>query len=286
MNEPANSEVPRAKSRRVKRKKVQASDGWTIVTHGENIGEISAKDDEGLLQEARITKTVDGLTVPKLQDLFSVMTGRWKETACAKEVEEMMRKRRWNLREALCIGIGSFSLDWEHRHRSMWQLVLFLGVVDMGTRCHYASVQSAELMVSLVSTDGTTIELYAQEPIFTPLDEAFLAALNITVLPSSIESHITSASFVFAPFVDWDLLLSVFLKEKDPALYIGNDMLDDYSLYANTEKKKQILEECNELGKNFLEKRSGFKVPEFGLHAHALNGLMVYWKKAESTEDD
>jgi hypothetical protein len=86
--------------------------------------------------------------------------------------------------------------------------------------------------------------------------------------------------------VDWDLLLSVFLKKKDPALYIGNDMLNDYSLYANTEKKKQVLEECNELGKNFLEKRSGFKVLEFGLHAHALNGLVVYWKKVESTEDD
>jgi hypothetical protein len=147
-------------------------------------------------------------------------------------------------------------------------------------------VQSTGLMRSSVSKDGTITNLYAQEPLFTPLDEAFLSALNITVLPSGIETYIADSTFVFAPFVDWDLLLSVFLKKKDPKLYIGNDMLDDYNLYANTEKKKLILEECNELGKTFLEERIGIKVPEFGLHPHALNGLMVYWKKAEKVEDD
>jgi hypothetical protein len=146
MSEPADEEVPRAKSRRVKRKKVQASNGWTIVTHGETTGGVGVMNEEGLLQEAKITKTVDGLTVPKLLNLFSVMTGRWKETRCAQEVEEMIGKRRWDLREALCIGIGSFSLDWEHRHRSMWQLVLFLGVVDMGTCYHYDRIQSDELI--------------------------------------------------------------------------------------------------------------------------------------------
>jgi hypothetical protein len=33
------------------------------------------------------------------------------------------------MKEAVCIGIGSLSADWEHRWRSMWQLVLFVEVV-------------------------------------------------------------------------------------------------------------------------------------------------------------
>jgi hypothetical protein len=135
MNQEA--EPSKAKTRRVKRKKVQASDGWTTVTHSEQKPGAGAKEDEGLLQQARITNTVDGLTVPKMLELIGRMTERWKETACAKEVSEILGKRYsegWDVKEALCIGIGSFSLDWEHRHRSMWQLVLFLDVVRMGMR--------------------------------------------------------------------------------------------------------------------------------------------------------
>lgn len=147
-------------------------------------------------------------------------------------------------------------------------------------------VQNTELINFLVSRKGAAIKMFAQEPIFTPLDVAFLSALDITVLPLDIETNIANTSFVFAPFVDWDLLLSTILKEKDPELYVGNDMLDDYSLFANTEKKKQVLEECNELGRKFLDGRNGTKIPEFALHAHALNGLRIYWKKDEKLEGD
>lgn len=90
---------------------------------------------------------------------------------------------------------------------------------------------------------------------------------------------------MFAPFVDWDLLLSVFLKDKDPEVYVGNDVLDDYTPYANTETKMKVLEECNGLGKRFLQGRGGVRVPEFGVHAHALNGLVVYLKNAGEKED-
>lgn len=137
------NELAQTKSRRVKRKKVQASDGWTIVTHSESTGDVNGKQ-EGLLHDARITKMVDGLTVPKMLELFEGMTGRWKETTCAKGVEETIRKRTWNVREALCIGIGSFSLDWEHRHRSMWQLVLFVDVVGMGMHLKFPQKLRAE----------------------------------------------------------------------------------------------------------------------------------------------
>ncbi|KAJ4295042.1 hypothetical protein N0V90_007050 [Kalmusia sp. IMI 367209] len=125
----------------------------------------------------------------------------------------------------------------------------------------------------------SSLTLYAQEPAFTPLDTAFLSRLDVTTLPSSIETHITSTSFVFAPFVDWYLLLPQFLKQKEPDLYIGNEILSSYGPFANTNEKIDVLEECNELGKSFLEGRERRRVPEFEEHGSALEGLMIYWKE-------
>jgi hypothetical protein len=129
------------------------------------------------------------------------------------------------------------------------------------------------------------MNLYAQDPAFTPLDTAFLSALNISVLTSSIESHITPSSFVFAPFVDWFLLLPLFLQNKDPELYIGNEVLENYRPFANTDEKRVVLAECNRLGKVFLEGREKRKVPEFELHGAALEGLVVYWKEVDSDDE-
>lgn len=91
---------------------------------------------------------------------------------------------------------------------------------------------------------------------------------------------------MFSPFIDWYLLLPTFLKDRDPELYVGNEVLDDYTAYAKTEDKRGKLEECNELGKTFLENREVQKVKEFELHAHALNGMVVYWKKEVEGKDD
>lgn len=127
----------------------------------------------------------------------------------------------------------------------------------------------------------TTLAIYAQEPAFTPLDISFLSRLGITTLASSIESHIKPNSFVFAPFVDWNLLLPVFLKGRDPELYIGNEILGSYGTYANTKEKRDVLEECNGLGRKFAEGRERRKVPAFEEHGNALEGLMIYWKEDE-----
>jgi hypothetical protein len=132
-----------------------------------------------------------------------------------------------------------------------------------------------------VQSDASAITLYAQEPAFTALDIAFLATMSITVLPDSVETHITSSSFVFAPFVDWHILLPLFLKDRDPQLYVGNEVLDNYRAFANTLEKKEVLAECNRLGKTFALGRERRRVPDFELHGNALNGLMVYWKEEE-----
>ena len=121
------------------------------------------------------------------------------------------------------------------------------------------------------------VKLYAQEPAFTPIDHEFLALLSIHVCTDDIAAHISPRSFVFSPFVDWYLLLPMFLKGKDPVLYVGNEILDDYTAFAQSDEKRAKLEECNGLGREWVVKRDVAKVDEFEMHPHALNGMVVYW---------
>ncbi|KAF2114205.1 hypothetical protein BDV96DRAFT_495251 [Lophiotrema nucula] len=256
--------MPKGKGRRVKRKNVAASDGWTVVTHSDS-NSSATNGASSSLEDARPKRTVDGLTVDRLLEDLGKLQSRWEETPCARQLTDILGKREWKVEQAVCIGIGSFSLDWEHRHRSMWQLVLFLAVVK------------------LVTISKPQLKLFAQEPAFTPLDIDLLSAVSINVLTTNIESHITSKSFVFAPFVDWNLLLPIFLKDKDPDLYIGNEILDDYGPYARTEEKERRRKECEAIAQGFLKGRQSMKVPEFSLHAHALNGLVSSHKVQKST---
>jgi hypothetical protein len=135
-----------------------------------------------------------------------------------------------------------------------------------------------------VQDPSTELKLYAQEPAFTPLDHDFLSLLSINVCVDDIATYITPRSFVFSPFVDWYLLLPIFLKDKDPVLYVGNEILDDYGAFAQSQEKREKLEECNKMGRNWLEKRSMVKLREFEMHPHALNGMVVYWVDTEVVE--
>lgn len=268
-------EAQKGRGRRVRKKQVVDSDGWTTVAGSGSAKQDPAEPPGG----ARPTRVVDGLTVAKLVGELRDMQARWEKTACAKYIDQTLSLRDWSTTEAVCIGIGSFSLDWEHRHRSLWQLVLFLDVVKLRRQSSILILITTNTL--LVRLESPAIALYAQEPAFTTLDVSFLNALDITVLSTGIENHIGNLSFVFAPFVDWFILLPLFLKEKDPELYLGNEILDNYAAVANTQDKRKVLSECNELGRRFRSGRERRKMPEFEIHPHALNGLMVYWREEE-----
>lgn len=116
---------------RIKRRAVQNDDGWTVITHG--LSKVSLKDDEK--NSNAMPSTVVGLTVELLSKDFRARQEKWQDTACARQIDTVVEKKRnregkRNVKNALCIGIGSFSRDWEHRHRALWQLVLFVWVVE------------------------------------------------------------------------------------------------------------------------------------------------------------
>ncbi|KAI4664138.1 uncharacterized protein J4E79_003639 [Alternaria viburni] len=259
---------------RVKRKEVQSEDGWTVITHGLASISLDGKGKKEADAGSLPTRIVEGLTAEKLLDDFRLLQERWDDTLLAKQVKEIVEKRsahgKWGVEEAVCIGIGSFSRDWAHRWRSLWQLVLFVDV--------FGRLKDENKDVK--------IQCFAQDPAFTTLDIEFLSHLSITVLDSDLQARITSCSFVYSPFVDWFLLLPTFLKSKDPVLYVGNEILDDYSVYAQTKEKKERLEECNEVGKKWIKGREKVVLREFEKHGNALNGMVVYLKKSDEDAEE
>lgn len=146
---------------RVKRKEVEGGDGWTVITHGVgrlSLGEGKGKgkdgkngsgggDDKARDSTAGMPGEVEGLTVEMLLSDFKARQGRWRDTACARHIESVLAKRSWKVADAVCIGIGSFSRDWAHRHRSMWQLVLFMAVVEHRTSPSHSPVPRKQISI-------------------------------------------------------------------------------------------------------------------------------------------
>lgn len=242
-------------------------DGWTVVTRGMSRVKLHDRHADGSGAPPQI---IPSLTAAKLRDEIAAMQMRWRDCAVARQVEELVndaRKSR-DVRTAVCVGIGSFARDWTHRYRSLWQLVLFLDVVRW------------------LGRDGEVeVQCVAQDPAFMELDEEVLEELGVKVVRDSVEEYISETAFVFSPFVDWFFLLPVVLKGRSPALYVGNEILDDYTVYAQTEEKREKLRECNACGKEFLEHRDMTKLVDFSEHAHALNGMVIYTRTAKDDDD-
>ncbi|OCL08463.1 hypothetical protein AOQ84DRAFT_388818 [Glonium stellatum] len=293
----ANRKIARASH--VKRTTVPLEDGWSMVTHSSSRERSNVLTSHGALADtpkqtddstrANLPKDaskpakqeqeylyprhiVDGLTVKKLLHEYRQLKQRWDETLCAKQLRAILRSRKWHVNKAFCLATSSFSFDWENRMRALWQLVLFMDVVQN------------------VSREGETVSLFAQEPLFNDLDKSFLNALDVTILQGGtsrvvagdINTYITPRSFVYAPFLQWNVLLPYVLKGNDPALYIGNDIsltiLQLQHHLSDTSVPKSDIKEWLAIAEGFLLGRCKISVPNFELLQHSLEGLKIYWK--------
>ncbi|KAF2492928.1 hypothetical protein BU16DRAFT_466172 [Lophium mytilinum] len=203
---------------------------------------------------------IEDLTVEKLGAEFERLGRVWRSSACRAAVVGMLEAARgngWSITEAVAFGTGSFSLDWAMRGRALWQLVVFVDVVT--------SVKKT-----------VAIRMFAQDPLYTPLDSAFLASLGIAVETEAAKSHLTPSSFLYVPFVDWRILNLVILPGTDPALYIGNLIQGEMTALTHG-GPAPLLEEANEVASGWLRGREGRRVPEF--EGEGLEGLWCCWRR-------
>ncbi|KAL1638715.1 hypothetical protein SLS58_008638 [Diplodia intermedia] len=187
------------------------------------------------------------------------------------------RKNRVVIRNAVCVGLGSLSVDNVAAGvRSMWQLVCFLD------------------MVGMLSGAGGRVKMYAEDPVFNALDVEVFEELGITVVhglrstdgsrQEGAAQFIEPDSFVFAPFMPSFIVLEDFLADRDPAIYVGNDVLATLELARSQVRYSGDVDErtrrCIRVADEFLAQgREVVTLPEFELHEHALAGQMIYWRK-------
>ena len=71
----------------------------------------------------------------KMREEHEKIKARWVDSEHRRKVYEGLEKRRsgdcWDVKKAVCIALGSPSMDWHLRMRSVWQFALFADVLDM-----------------------------------------------------------------------------------------------------------------------------------------------------------
>ncbi|KAF4542686.1 uncharacterized protein LTHEOB_7416 [Lasiodiplodia theobromae] len=257
-------------------------------------------------------KLMPGASKEWLMDRLVKFRERWAECACRRGIEEVLERAgvvgagavesvekaageagekgggeddkggggKRKIRNAVCIGLGSLSVDnIAAGVRSMWQLVCFLDIVGM---------------LSESAAAGEEVKMYAEDPVFNTLDEEIFEELGITVVKGlrstdgsrqeGAAQFIEPDSLIFAPFMPSFIMLEDFLAGKDPAIYIGNDVLAMLDLAKSQVRYSGDVDErtrrCIQAAEEFLAQgREVVALPEFDLHEHALAGQMIYWRK-------
>ncbi|WAO95411.1 SRR1 domain-containing protein [Fusarium falciforme] len=117
----------------------------------------------------------------------------FNQSALAASFEDMLNvKNRPRITRLVSLGLGSL-LDSKDQQRRIKQLVIFMAIASH---------------LTLPMADKGPLTLYAQDPTFTAIDEAFLNGLGITVLrtPSSSDlgdagQMINEETLVYSPFL-------------------------------------------------------------------------------------
>ncbi|KAI5247159.1 hypothetical protein E4T43_02163 [Aureobasidium subglaciale] len=187
----------------------ESEDGWSRV-------ERTAPTRHGktpLVQEA-LPPVDRTLTLEKLLDEHKRCKQQWVDSEARRWLQQLLARQMteggWSLNKAVCVALGSPSLSWANRLRSVWQLVMFMDLIDM---------------VRPNLKHGDELKLYAQEPRFTSLDREFLKSLDILVLEQPrAEEMADESSLIFIPCLEWVLELPFMLVAAKSPLYISSSM--------------------------------------------------------------
>jgi len=137
-----------------KRTTVALDDGWSLVTHTSTASSSPARRQrnsnqnknkintvapqkpsktDSLLASARPTALVPGLTVSKLKEEFKDYETKFRASDFWERLKEIVKKKGiGKIEKAVCLGVGSLSLEWENQRRAIWQMVLFIAVLALG----------------------------------------------------------------------------------------------------------------------------------------------------------
>ncbi|KAK5736518.1 hypothetical protein LTR17_007337 [Elasticomyces elasticus] len=258
-----------------------SEDGWTKVSRGKR---------DAPKHVSTLAQPMKDLTIGHLRIEFEAKSRQWGSSTCRRAILNILDKQQpeegWQLTEAVCLATNSFSRDnWQARQRSMMQWVAFFDITK-----------------HLQTLEERHVQIYAQEPNYTPLDREFLASLGVKVLDAAIktasagglgkaEQHIAPSAFVFEAFMDLGSRSVQQLSQGNPALYIGSSVerwLSTSGSGAGTmansvhapgqEDVPYPKAETEFTPAQFVSTRGTYRMPRFDEDPNVFDGLHIYWK--------
>ncbi|KAK4961943.1 hypothetical protein LTR10_002437 [Elasticomyces elasticus] len=256
-------------------------DGWTKVSRGKR---------DAPKHVSTLAQPMKDLAIGHLRTDFETKSKQWGGSTCRRAILNILDKQQpeegWQLTEAVCLATNSFSRDnWQARQRSMMQWVAFFDITK-----HLQSLQKGH------------VQIYAQEPNYTPLDREFLARLKVQVLDAAVETaskdglgeaeqHITPSAFVFEAFMDLSSRSVQQLSQGDPALYVGSSVERwlstsgfDARAKANSVQGLKLKQDLptgaqpTPASLDFVATRGNYRMPRFEEDPNIFEGLHIYWK--------
>jgi hypothetical protein len=211
---------------------------------------------------SRSTNTQNGLPhdeqIQARTELIDRCRSAYGASKTCKAVRGMIRKALSDTSvvcdAAVLVGLGELDAAVNNGMRGPWQLALFLNSVEFmekelesrqavdaddisgeaeNTKFHKNGNEDTTEDTEMSNRQGEdrkeakqgTIKLYAQDPQFGKLEKDILTSYGFTIVETpEIRHHITPTTFLFAPFVEWTVLIPQIIGARDPFLYIGSDM--------------------------------------------------------------
>ncbi|QPC59741.1 hypothetical protein HYE67_001972 [Fusarium culmorum] len=171
-------------------------------------------------QSSRRNNGSSGKQLQQLYRLYQDAMDLYNQSALSGTIEDMLRtKNRPRITRIVSLGLGSL-LDAKDQQRRIKQLVMLMAIAS-----HLTIPKSA-------------LQIYAQDPTFTAVDETFLATLGIVVLKTPSIADLGEAgqmmdeeTLVYSPFLTletYKLLLSSSQTSEIP-VNVPMLMSDDFN---------------------------------------------------------
>jgi len=132
-----------------------------------------------------------------------------------------------------------------------------------------------------VQSEGCKVSLFAQEPIFTALDEEFLRSLGFTILEvDKALAVVDSSTFLFVPHLEWTTETPYRAKAVDIPLYITSRMewVIEEAERSTTHQQEESSEAIS-TAKAILDRHRELHFPSFE-YSDAL-GMTIYMPEFE-----
>ena len=228
------------------------------------------------------------MTAGKVFADFKRKTRTWQQSDCRRQVLQILDRQKpddgWHVTEAVCMGSGSFSRDnIEHCKRSMTQFVAFMDV-----------------MRHIQASSDSEVKVYAQEPVYTTVDLAFLKLLEVTpcqtppgIMPPAEElvregpramDIFSRSSFVCELFMERNPVFIERLLEVEVPLVVGSMAINRDKIRANGAKLDG--DKLARLEEKFKNEYQSYRMPRFDEDPNVIEGLYISTRMPEDESEE